>query len=184
MPQNLVSLRLSAETLAAVDQAIGTLEAFSKPMRTLTADEIRALTKMGDKSADFCRQTAMVLEQNQDVIPASFDLEKMQGDLVVIDALDRQILRLKEIIAKMGDTRIALGSEIMTAASDGYALMTMFGKAEGLSALLIGAAKRLSGSESSVINACSTGCDSRARRSEIAHGSQRSPLAAPNTACI
>ena len=135
MPQNLVSLRLSAETLAAVDQAIGTLEAFSKPMRTLTADEIRALTKMGDKSADFCRQTAMVLEQNQDVIPASFDLEKMQGDLVVIDALDRQILRLKEIIAKMGDTRIALGSEIMTAASDGYALMTMFGKAEGLSAL-------------------------------------------------
>ena len=38
MPQNLVSLRLSAETLAAVEQAIGALEAFSKPMRTLTAD--------------------------------------------------------------------------------------------------------------------------------------------------
>lgn len=135
MPQNLVSLRLSAETLAAVEQAIGALEAFSKPMRTLTADEIRALAKMGDKSAEFCRQTAMVLEQNQNIIPPSFDLTKMQGDLVAIESLDRQILRLKEILAKMEDTRIALGSDIMSAASDGYVLMQMFGKAEGLSAL-------------------------------------------------
>ncbi len=135
MPQNLVSFRLSGETLAAVEQAIGTLEAFSKPLRTLTADEIRALTKMGDKSAEFCRQTVMVLEQNQDIIPPSFNLGKMQGDLTTIETLDRQILRLKEIMAKMEDTRIALGSDIMAAASDGYALMQMFGKAEGLSAL-------------------------------------------------
>ena len=135
MPQNLVSLRLSAETLAAVDQAIGTLEVFSKPMRTLTADEIRALTKMGDKSADFCRQTAMVLEQNQNIIPPSFDLTKMQGDLVAIESLDRQILRLKEILAKMEDTQIALGSDVMVASSEGYALMKLFGKAEGLTEL-------------------------------------------------
>lgn len=135
MPQNLVSLRLSGETLATIEQAIAALEAFSNPLRTLTADEIRALTKMGDKSAAFCRQTAMVLEQNRDVIPPSLDLEKMQGDLVTIETLDRQILRLKEIVAKMEDTRIALGSNIMATASDGYALMTMFGKAEGLSAL-------------------------------------------------
>ncbi|MCK6388873.1 MAG: hypothetical protein L6Q65_14935 [Zoogloea sp.] len=135
MPQNLVSLRLSAETLASVEQAISALEAFSNPLRTLTADEIRALTKMGDKSAEFCRQTAMVLEQNQSIIPPSFDLGKMQGDLVAIETLDRQILRLKEIMAKLEDTRIALGSDIMAAASDGYVLMQMFGKAEGLSAL-------------------------------------------------
>jgi hypothetical protein len=35
----------------------------------------------------------------------------------------------------MDDTQTALGSDVMVAASEGYALMKLFGKAEGLSEL-------------------------------------------------
>ena len=73
MPQNLVSLDLSADQIAAMDQAIATLETLTKPFITLSADDKSGLVKMGDKSVAFCQQTALVLAQNKDALPAGFD---------------------------------------------------------------------------------------------------------------
>ena len=135
MPQNLVSLDSSAEDLAAMDQAIATLEALTTPFITLSADDKSGLVKMGDKSVAFCQQTALVLGQNKEILPATFDYEEMQDDLAAYAALQGRALRIREVLAKMDDTQTALGSDIMVAASEGYALMKLFGKAEGLSEL-------------------------------------------------
>ncbi|MBP8134495.1 MAG: hypothetical protein KAY13_09490, partial [Zoogloea sp.] len=56
-------------------------------------------------------------------------------DLAAHATLAPRALRLREVLSRFEDTQMALGSDIMVAASDGYALMKMFGKAEGLSAL-------------------------------------------------
>ena len=135
MPQNLVSLDISADDLAAMDQAIATLETLTKPFITLSADDKSGLVKMGDKSVAFCQQTVQVLDQNKDILPPTFDFEEMEDDLAAYAALQSRVLRIREVLAKMDDTQTALGSDVMVAASEGYALMKLFGKAEGLSAL-------------------------------------------------
>ena len=135
MPQNLVSLDISADDLAAMDQAIATLETLTKPFITLSADDKSGLVKMGDKSVAFCQQTALVLSQNKDALPAGFDYTEMEDDLAAYAALQGRVLRIREVLAKMDDTQTAIGSDIMVAASEGYALMKLFGKAEGLSEL-------------------------------------------------
>jgi len=135
MTQNLISLDLSADDVAEFDAALAVIEKFVTPFVSLTGEEVKALSKMGEKSEQFCRQTLMVLAQNREVLPASFDLDEMEADLAAHATLAPRALRLREVLSRFEDTQMALGSDIMVAASDGYALMKMFGKAEGLSAL-------------------------------------------------
>jgi len=135
MPQNLISLDITPDAIAKVDEAIQILEAFTAPFITLTNQQKQELFKMGDKSILFCQQTAMVLEQNQDVLPPTFNYEEMKTDLADHAALAPRVLRIREVLAKMEDTQIALGSDVMVASSEGYALMKLFGKAEGLTEL-------------------------------------------------
>ena len=135
MPQNLISLDITPDAIAKVDQAIETLEAFTASFITLTNQQKQELFKMGDKSILFCQQTAMVLEQNQDVLPPTFNYEEMKTDLADHAAIAPRVLRIREVLAKMEDTQIALGSDVMVASSEGYALMKLFGKAEGLTEL-------------------------------------------------
>ena len=59
----------------------------------------------------------------------------MEDDLAAYATLQGRVLRIREVLAKMDDTQTAIGSDIMVAASEGYALMKLFGKAEGLSEL-------------------------------------------------
>lgn len=135
MTQNLVSLDLSAEALAELDQALTTIERVFAPFITLSADEMRSLSKMGDKSEQFCRQTALVLEHNRDILPPSFSVAEMQRDFAAFDALRPRLLRLREVAAKAEDTATALGCDILAAMLEGYALMKMYGKSEGLETL-------------------------------------------------
>ena len=119
MPQNLISLDITPDAIAKVDEAIQILEAFTAPFITLTNQQKQELFKMGDKSILFCQQTAMVLEQNQDVLPPTFNYEEMKTDLADHAAIAPRVLRIREVLAKMEDTHIALGSDVMVASSEG-----------------------------------------------------------------
>ena len=135
MTQNLVSLDISAADVAEFDAALAVIEKFVKPLLSLTADEVKGLSKMGDKSEQFCRQAAMVLGQNRDTLPATFALDEMVADLAAFDVLRPRAVRLHDAVAKLDDTLMALGSDVMVAASKGYGLMQMFGKDESLTML-------------------------------------------------
>jgi hypothetical protein len=101
----------------------------------LQADERRSLTKMGDKSEAFCRQTLVVLAQNPQVIPPSLDLAEAQRDLAYLDALRGRTMRLRRLLGRAEDSEMALGSDVMSAALEGYALMKVLGKGSGLEAM-------------------------------------------------
>ena len=135
MSQNLISLSLSPADEAALDEALTTLERIFAPFISLTPAQARSLTKMGDKSEPFCRQTVMVLEQNQGTVPPGFDFSEMKRDLATWNTLQPRLLRLRELLAKGEDTSMALGSDVITAALEGYTLMKLFGKSEGLETL-------------------------------------------------
>ena len=132
MSQNLISLTLSSADETALDEALATLERIFAPFITLTPAQARALLKMGDKSEPFCRQTVMVLEQNQGTVPPGFEMKR---DLATWNTLQPRLLRLRELLAKGEDTSMALGSDVITAALEGYTLMKLFGKSEGLETL-------------------------------------------------
>jgi hypothetical protein len=154
MSQNLISLTLSEAELADVDAAINTLEAkLSRHLMDLSVDERRSLSKMGDKSESFCRQTLNVLAQNPQVVPASLDLQEAQRDLLALDQLRSRTTRLRQLLGRAEDTETALGSDVMKAALSGYALLKVLGKGSGLEGLRRDMAARFSRPASGTKNA-------------------------------
>ena len=135
MTQNLVSLHLTAAEIAAIEAALTTLENAFKLFIELSADDKRGLARMGDKSEAFCRQTLIVLAQNQQMLPPSFDLAEAENDLTSLDQLRPLIARLRQLMAKADDTETALGSDILSAALEGYAFAKIAGKGAGLETL-------------------------------------------------
>lgn len=145
MSQNLVSLTFSADDIAAIDAAIATLEKKLAPLIELSIDDRRRLAKMGEKSESLCRQTLMLLGQNAQLIPPGYDLAEAQRDLATLDLLVPRFSRLRQLLRKADDTEMALGSDILSAALEGYAIAKAFGKGAGLDALKEAMATRFSG---------------------------------------
>jgi hypothetical protein len=135
MSQNLISITFDDKALSAIDTAISALEGELQGLIDLRADERRSLPKMGDKSEAFCRQTLNVLAQNPQVVAPSLDLAEAQRDLQALDALRSRSLRLRQLVGRVEDTELALGSDVMSAALDGYALLKVLGNGSGLEAL-------------------------------------------------
>ena len=144
MSQDLVSLQFAPADLDAVDSALAVLEAKLEALVTLTAAERRKAIKMGDKSEVFCRQTELVLRQNPGIVPSNFDLAGLQEDLTALDALRPRLQRLRALTDRADDTELALGSDILSAALDGYALAKVGGKGTALDTLKDAMQTRLS----------------------------------------
>lgn len=93
---------------------------------------------MGDKSEAFCRQTLTVLAQNPQVLPSSYDLAETQDDLRARDRLRPRLMRLMRLMRlseRADDSDTALGSDVMSAALEGYALLKVSGRNQGLESL-------------------------------------------------
>src|SRR5512144_2534718 len=112
MTQNLVSLNLTDAQLTAVDAALTELETQLGGLIALPAARKRSLRKMGQKSEAFCRQSLLVLEQ-----------------------LRPRMVRLSRLSERASDTDIALGADVMTVALQGYSLLKLTGRSEGLDPL-------------------------------------------------
>ena len=135
MSQNLISLDLTADDVTAMDAALATLEKLFANFVELTPDQRQKLPKMGDKSEAFCRQTLIVLDQSKAMLPSTFDLAEAQGDMIAFDTLRPRIQRLRALLSKGEDTQMALGSDVLSASYDGYALAKVSGKGAALEAL-------------------------------------------------
>ena len=135
MSQNLITLTLTDEQLAAADQALATLEATFAGLIALDGDERKGLNRMGGKSEQFCRQTLNVLGQNPQIVPASIGLAAAQEDLTTLDRLRPRLQRLLKLAERAQDSETALGSDVMSLALEGYALLKVAGRNQGLEAL-------------------------------------------------
>jgi hypothetical protein len=135
MSQNIISITFDDKALANIDTAINALEVEFHDLIDLSVAERRALPKMGDKSEAFCRQILNVLAQNPQLVPPSLDLAEAQRDLQALDVLRSRSTRLRQMAGRVEDTELALGSDVMSAALDGYAILKVLGKGSGLEAL-------------------------------------------------
>ncbi|UNK57894.1 hypothetical protein MNQ95_01935 [Pseudoxanthomonas daejeonensis] len=135
MTQNLITLELSAEALAAIDAALSTLETHLVPLLGLDPESRRGLTKMGDKSEAFCREAVVAFAQNAEVLPRNFDVTAYVDDLAALDALRPRRIRLSRLHERLLDTEMALGSDLMANSLEGYAVLKVAGKGTGLDSL-------------------------------------------------
>jgi hypothetical protein len=134
--QNLTDFVLSEAQLASVDNALFDLETQLAGLIAMTSTQRRKLARMGDKSEAFCRQALSVLGQNPQVVPPSLNLVGAQLDLTTLDQLRPRLHRLQRLAERAADTETALGSDIMRCALDGYALLKVSGRNQGLEGLL------------------------------------------------
>jgi hypothetical protein len=135
MSQNLIDMKMESDNLAIIDDALLTLESQFSGLLALTPDQRRQLTKMGDKSEAFCRQTVDVIGQNPGILSRNFDDEGLRRDLATLDALRPRLIRLARLMERANDTEMALGSDLMTNSLEAYAFLKIAGKGEGLDAL-------------------------------------------------
>lgn len=133
--QNLISLSFDPAQLTAIDKALEQLESACADLIALDPDARRNLYKMGDKSEAFCRQALTLLAQNPQVVPPSLGLAEAQADLAAIDQLRPRLARLQRLTERMTDTETALGSDVISTALQGYALLKVAGKNQGLEGL-------------------------------------------------
>lgn len=135
MSQNLLSLQFTPAQLADVDNALAALENALAGLIALDPEQRRGLVRMGPKSEAFCRQTINVLGQNPQVIPPSLSLDEARSDLSALDALRPRLTRLQQLTERAQDTDEALGSDLMSFALEGYALLKVSGRNQGLEGL-------------------------------------------------
>lgn len=130
-----VSLSFTDAQLTAIDTALNELEMQFSGLVGLTIDERKSLMKMGNKSEAFCRQTVSLLGQNPQMVPASLHLADSQQLLGGMDQLRPRMQRLQRLGERMTDTDMAAGATVMRTALQGYALLKVSGKNQGLEAL-------------------------------------------------
>ena len=118
--------------LAAALAALQQLEAAQPGLIAFDIGERRGLPLMGPRSEPFARQTLRVLEQNPGIVPPSLDLAAARADLEAHDRLRPLLERLQRLTARVDDTVAALGSDVMDVALEGYALVKVSGRAQGL----------------------------------------------------
>ncbi|CAJ0805171.1 hypothetical protein [Ralstonia thomasii] len=132
MSQNLISLQLSATDVSAIDGALKTLEEKLVGLIGLSTEQRSKLMKRGHKSEAFCREAVELLSNNPGVLPANFNLQEMRRDLTGFDTLRPRVARVDKLLERMRDSQLAMGSDLMSAALEGYTYLKVAGRGEGL----------------------------------------------------
>lgn len=132
MSQNLVDLQVDLATIEQLEAAIVQMETSLAGLISLTPDQRRELTKMGEKSEAFCRAALNVAQQHIGIMARDFDLEGFQRDQQALDLLRPRILRIAHLYQRMIDTEMALGSDLMAASLEVYGTVKVSGKGKSL----------------------------------------------------
>lgn len=132
MNHNPIMFDLSAEELAAVNAALSELESHFADLDGLRPRERQRIPKMGAKSEAFCRQAVLAFTQNPQVMPRNFDVGQFQRQLSHLDTLRTILARISRLFEKMRDTEMQMGSSLMRASLEGYAVLKIAGRGQGL----------------------------------------------------
>ncbi len=137
MAQNIIEIDFSPEERTQLQAALLQMETILAPkLLSLDRQQRRGLLKMGDKSEAFCRAALTALDQNRQIVPPSLGLDDALLDLAAIDVLRPLLQRMEQLTEQLSDTETALGSDIMDSCVQGYGLLKLTGKHQGLDGLV------------------------------------------------
>lgn len=114
MPYQNIEATLSVEDLKEIKAAIATIQTKMPFLITLTAEERRRLYKMGDKRLAFVQNSLNAAQNNQGILPNSFDLKGYLLDCELAKNLSEVMMALNQVTEQVDDTLVAVGSEAMS----------------------------------------------------------------------
>ncbi len=132
MAATAISATLAQTDREAVMSAVNTIKDSLPFLIDLTAEERKALPKMGDKSRAFVTKALEVATQNPDFLPRSFNLEEMRKDVQLFEAMYPIVVALTQLQELVDDTCLAAGSEAYAAALQVYNYAKASGQGGGL----------------------------------------------------
>ena len=130
--QNLISLVLTDQDLNDLDTSLGTMRRVMSRVVVLQPEDRIEVKKMGPKSRQFCEQALAVLDNNRQIVPPNLGLDEALADKRALDLLRPRIQQLRQLMETADDTEMALGSDMMAVAHEGYRLLSGSGKSEAL----------------------------------------------------
>lgn len=116
MADNQISASLTPEDKQEILGAIATIKEKLPFLTGLSTEESKSLLRLGDKSRGFVAKALEVATQNPDFLPRSFDIEEMQKDVELFEALYPVALALGQLQELLDDTMALAGSEAYMAA--------------------------------------------------------------------
>lgn len=125
-------LSFTDDQAAAIDAALNALEMQFSALVGMPADKRRRLMKMGDKSEAFCRQTLSLLDQNPQLVPPSLAVMEAQQNFETLDWMRPRVQRLLRLGERLSNTDTVVGATIMQTSLQGYALLKVSGRNQGL----------------------------------------------------
>lgn len=120
MPENQISATLSVNDREDILAAFNTIKQKLPFLIDLTADDRRAMIKMGDKSSAFVTKAFEVANQHPDILPRAFSVDEMRKDIDLLQALQPILMAANQLQDLIEDTTMQLGSEAYTAALTVY----------------------------------------------------------------
>ena len=112
---NLIDAVLSADQQTAVAAHLAAIKASLSFLISLTADERRALPKMGDKTQAFVEKALDVTTRHPEILPGLFKAEDFRRDVELVKALTPILREVRELFAKLDDTVFEASSEAFAA---------------------------------------------------------------------
>lgn len=114
MPYQNIEATLSVEDLKEIKAAIATIQTKMPFLITLTAEERRRLYKMGDKRLAFVQNSLSAAQNNQGILPNSFDFKGYEMDCELAKNLNEVMMALTQVTEQVDDTLVAVGSEALS----------------------------------------------------------------------
>ena len=111
---------LSAADLAKIKTALTTIRQLLPFLLTLSKRDRRKLFKMGDKSLAFVQNSLQAARNNPDILPGSFDAEKMEKDVDIVVILTELNQLIAQLHSDTDDTLMAFGSQAINQGTDVY----------------------------------------------------------------
>lgn len=113
--KNQISVEIPHNVITEVEQKLKEIKTLLAPyLQALTADEVRSMFKMGDKSVAIVQKINDYLATNPEFVPAYMDKEEFKKDVAVVSALTPLFNLSNQISKDLQDTITLSGSEAIT----------------------------------------------------------------------
>ncbi len=119
---NRISTTIPAAAIADAIAKITDAKNLLKPylLETLTADEVNALAKLGEKSEPFADKGIEYAKTNAQFVPSWVNIPEAEKDLGYFEALRPVDILLSQLSIQVAGSRIEAGAEVLDAVNDFY----------------------------------------------------------------
>ena len=100
--------------------SIKTLDSSLPLLIELTPDQRKSMAHYSDKELGFIQKTLQIVDQNPEVLPASFNKEDLRRDIDTLQKLDSILYALVVLTGKFQDSRFAAASQSISQARTVY----------------------------------------------------------------